>query len=220
MICGWNFKDQGRVLFEASGNCNELLTAKDITQLSERENPVTIKDSQRWADVGFEKSGYVTYVMEINNLSYDNPGLLIDQFFGQHKTDFYYQDETGQLVQVSMPMVGSVGPNEESTDPQFRKSVMKLPGNITKGWLVIQQSDYLFDGMLRKVPIIGDYESIYQREFTCTLGRFFILGSFFLLLVTNFSLFLQRNDDKARLHYRIRLDFSLLFDRRTLANCP
>ena len=153
-LAGWNFKDQGRVLFEASGNCffNELFDSKRHNATVRTGKPGHDKDSQRWADVGFEKSGYVTYVMEINNLSYDNPGLLIDQFSVQHKTDFYYQDETGQLVQVSMPMVGSVGPNEESTDPQFRKSVMKLPGNITKGWLVIQQSDYLFDGMLRTYP--------------------------------------------------------------------
>jgi signal transduction histidine kinase len=180
-----------------------FITAKDIPRLDKlRFHMINVPD-QNWAALKLRSHHYGSYVLEVNGLTVKGLGIFFDQFFNTHRSTLYYYVGE-ELREVPLTEVGKLGKKRSTSIAQFVKASSRLPDDFNQGWLVIQVSSFAIEGGMLSVPILTDYmtKQTFETRFVRWEG-FFILGAFFLLLVSNLCIYLQRRDDIGSLYITI-----------------
>ncbi len=178
---------------------DQFLTAQDMGQIDELPYILLKMPGQTWEEAGYRNRGHGTLAVRLQNLPEGRLGVLMDQFFNNYRNFFAFLKDGGWRAQP-LTSVGKVGTDAVSSIPQSRKKVVSLP-DAREGWLLIHVSEYTLDATYRSVPSLGRFNSMFREEITTARWEaFFVLGAFFMLLVSNLALFLQRTDDRGSLH--------------------
>jgi signal transduction histidine kinase len=179
---------------------DRFISAEDMANLESLPFILIKMPGQSWQEAGYRNQGHGTLAVRLHNLPAGRLGLLVDQFFGNYRSFFAFALADGGWRVQPLMAVGKVGPDAESSIPQSRKKVTSLP-DVKDGWLLIHVSEYTIDATYRSVPSLGRFPAMFRDEITHTRWEsFFVLGAFFMLLVSNLALFLQRTDDRGSLH--------------------
>ncbi len=193
----WILDEEPRLRLEGEWRfyTEKFITAEDLPQIEELPFITLKMPGQSWEEAGYKKMGYGTLALHLRNLPSSRLGIFIDQFFNNHRSFFALKDGDSWRV-VPMTNVGKVGTDASTSIPQTKKRVGSLPGGALEGWLLIQVSEYTINSSYRSVPTMGKYLRLVREEVTVERWQaFFVLGAFFMLLVSNLALFWQRRDD-------------------------
>ncbi|HET9239834.1 MAG TPA: 7TM diverse intracellular signaling domain-containing protein [Oligoflexus sp.] len=198
----WDPDQQSRLKLQGEWRFypDRFVNAEDMTNLESLPHMLIKMPGQSWEEAGYRNQGHGTLAVRLEHLPAGRLGLLIDQFFNNYRSFFAYTDGDGAWRVQPLMSVGKVGTDRDSSIPQSRKKVTSLPA-VKDGWLLIHVSEYTIDATYRSTPSLGRFPAIFRDEITHTRWEsFFVLGAFFMLLVSNLALFLQRRDDRGSLH--------------------
>lgn len=178
---------------------DRFLTAEDMGAMETLPFIMLKLPGQTWEEAGYRNQGHGTLALRVENLPEGKLGLFIDQFFNNYRSYFAFQKGESWRVQP-LTTVGKVGPDRANSIPQSRKKVSSLP-EVRSGWLLLHVSEYTLDATFRSAPAIGRYGKIFRDEITVERWEaFFVLGAFFMLMMSNLALYWQRRDDRGSLH--------------------
>jgi signal transduction histidine kinase len=200
-LAAWNPMQQERFKLQGEWRLypERFLGAHDLERMDDLPFILLKLPGQSWEEAGYSNRGHGTLAIRLRNLPEARLGLLIDQFFNNHRSYFAHNSGDAWRLQPLMS-VGKVGSDPGSSIPQSRKKVASLP-DVREGWLLIHASEYSIDSSYRSAPTLGRFAPLYQKEMTWTRWEsFFVLGAFFMLMVSNLALFLQRTDDRGSLY--------------------
>lgn len=197
----WDPAEQPRLKLQGEWRfyTERFLGADDMARMDELPFLLVKMPGQSWEEAGYQNRGHGTLAVRLQHLPEGRLGILIDQFFNNYRSFFAFTLDNGWRVQPLMS-VGKVGTDAESSVPQSRKKVTGLP-DVREGWLLIHVSEYTIEATYRSAPALGRYPSMFREEITnARWEAFFVLGAFFMLMVSNLALFVQRTDDRGSLH--------------------
>jgi len=197
----WNPATQARLKLQGEWRfyTDRFLTAEDLAKIDELPFVPIKLPGQSWEEAGYRNRGHGTLALRLTHLPEGRLGIFFDQFFGNFRSFFAFPIDSGWRVQP-LTSTGKVGIDRETSIPQARKRVTSLP-DARDGWLLVHVSEYTIDATYRSVPTLGKYQPMFREEITTARWEaFFVLGAFFMLLMSNLALFLQRKDDRGSLH--------------------
>jgi hypothetical protein len=213
---GWDFQKgqlplRGQWMF----HWKRLYTPDEIKAeefLKEKTFPIS-NPSGSWDALGGDitAQGYASYVLQIRGLKTPPEGLSITfgQFINSHKTWLYIpaRQETILLADV-----GVVTDREETSIPQSRKVIAALPElDGSDVYLVMGVSSFLMASSFADTPSIDLTPRAAAKDQFQIMEACFVLGMFFLLVISNTSLFVLRPEDKPSL---LMAGFSLIMGLR------
>jgi signal transduction histidine kinase len=169
--------------------------------------------SGSWDALGGEITahGWATYVLQIKGLKTPARDLSITfgQFANAHKTWLYIPSRQALILLAD---VGVVSDREEKAIPQSRKVITALPElDGSDVYLVMGTSFFLMPSAFSETPVIDRSASAIANDQLQLMEACFVLGMFFLLVISNGALFLLRTEDKPSL---LMAGFSLVMGLR------
>jgi hypothetical protein len=200
----WDFEKGGLPLRgQWMFHWKRLFTADEIkAEVFLKEKSFLISNpSGSWDALGGEISalGWATYVLHIKGLKSPAQGLSITfgQFTNAHKTWLYIpaRQELALLADV-----GVVTDDEATTIPQTRKVIKSLPElDGSDVYLIMGSSFFMMPSSFSETPVIDLSPKTLARDEFQIMEACFVLGMFFLLVISNTSLFVLRPEDKPSL---------------------
>ncbi len=160
---------------------------------------------------GISAVGFATYVLQIKGLKTPPQGLSITfgQFANSHKTWLYIPSRKEAFL---LAEVGVVTDAEETSIPQMRKVISPLPElDGSDVYLVMGSSSFLMNSSFADTPTLDLSPRLVLKDQFQVMEACFVLGMFFLLVITNTSLFALRPEDKPSL---LMAGFSLIMGLR------
>ncbi|SMF50111.1 7TM diverse intracellular signaling domain-containing protein [Pseudobacteriovorax antillogorgiicola] len=212
---GWNPKGGEKLRFDGQWMFfwDELLTPMQVLERLQESDQVPLVSlppgrftQGENGEQASKNQGVATYVLRLKNLDSDlNLSLyFVDAFtstkmyfFGDHILDnpkpFY---EAGTVSKDPKEAVAYVGRGRSQA---FQPSI--LAGDH---FLLVQVANYSsYWGGLWVAPEIGDYEGLLKQERFDIILYYTLLGFLAFMSLYNFSLFLQRREDKGSLYLSI-----------------
>lgn len=205
-LSAWNPKTDGAVPLQGEWRFywsrmdseEELATG----QLTRDPEDGLIKVAMPWTEVkpgSFGPFGYATHVLEIKGLpaSLAELTMVFSQFSYMHRSYIYYPKAK---ILRKIAEAGRVGKSRESSVMQNLKRIatLELLGE-DHIYLIQQVASYRTAGGMAVVPTLGDSTLLRQGEQFKLYQAWMVIGMFALLVISNFSLFFLRPEDKPSL---------------------
>ncbi len=175
----------------------QFIEEADLAQLSARPYVKFKMPGQNWPELAPQR--FATAVLALEGLPDEPLTILFDQFFATHRSYFAFEDDAG-WHQTLLLQTGKLGTDRAGTIMEGRRVMARLPEKIRSGFIIVHMANFYSTGRIVGAPIIGFFPEFERSELIVKRWEgFFVLGSFFLLLITNLALFIQRPEDKASL---------------------